>query len=1229
MPSAPWRSAWLIIPLIGAAGLLWWYSRRDHSGPTSEQLAMFRRAVAELEQLHVAEANEQFAKLLAFFPNDEGLLRNRLIGNLVEIDQSLRAIESGTDAQATERAESNLPELMERSEGFVNELRTVAANSEATEWLAARLSLLRANRLPAGLATKLREATATQLLAQIEQFPERLTLVGPLDDLLQPIDDAALQRRAVDALAKSSDRHPRNLYVALLAAQKAVQERSPSAIPLLERIRELGQPLAEQMDPELRSEGGTAEELMQRCADLSRDGQWDECDGLLIAWNNVALGTQAYRTDRKAAAPNALDWISFDLEQRLLEELPERPPVQLAPLQYARESIADMPDASLIRWLDFDLAGPLELAALKGSQLQIFQRTGGQWQLVAEAATTPDATCWAIADLYVVDSSSPDRLRRSITSTDTADAASQSRWHDTYQALIVGGPQGVSVHRMNPLGTQPAERLLEPARPTGLEDIRGISNLTVADIDADGDLDLILATTDGPSPIQIWINRGNATFYSTSQHSQLPPPEMAITDLVAADLDRDLDIDILLADAQGQIGLLENMLHQQFRWQPLAWEGIRGSGLAVQEFDGNVSWDLAASSDDRTVIQLTRMTDRFSIQPLRQVSVGTPGGRSHVADIDNSGTRDLISWGSSGVHVIRAPSPANWNAAERLFDDPAKSVAIGDQDEDGRLDLAISTATGLYMLRSDAPLGHFLSVRVKGIDDNATGRVNHFAIGSTIEVRSGPQYQAQIIDSPSTHFGLGSVEQADSLRIILTNGATQSVTQPRADQLLREQQELKGSCPYLYAWDGKQFAFVTDCLWAAPLGLQVSRGKVAPDRPWEYLMFPGELLQPIEGKYELRLTEELWEIAYLDCLRLMAVDHPADSQLFTNEKVGPPSIASPHLFVLSERHPVPQAVDARGTDLTDAVRHLDQRFAVPYRQRYCQGLAEPHHVEITLDKDTASKRRIMLLLTGWILPTDTSLNIQIDQNPDWPRLQHPVLQVPSADGGWRDALVPMGFPGGKTKSIVVDLSDVLVRDDPRLRITTTAMIHWDQIEVATDEVDRPSISHELPLQSAELQAHGFSRLEPRSSSQPHRYLYDQAWQGPRWAPIEGPMTAYGPCEQLLEDWDDLQVVMVGGDELRLRFDAPQTPVPDGWKRDFVIYLVGWDKDADLNTLTGQSTLPLPFRGMKSYPPMADQLPTAQDVLERNRSHLTREQPFRRFWNANFESPPLDWSNPGP
>jgi hypothetical protein len=70
--------------------------------------------------------------------------------------------------------------------------------------------------------------------------------------------------------------------------------------------------------------------------------------------------------------------------------------------------------------------------------------------------------------------------------------------------------------------------------------------------------------------------------------------------------------------------------------------------------------------------------------------------------------------------------------------------------------------------------------------------------------------------------------------------------------------------------------------------------------------------------------------------------------------------------------------------------------------------------------------------------------------------------------------------------------------------------------------------------------------------------------------------------------------MKGGDAVRLRFDATALPpVPEGWVRDYLIELDGWDKDADKNTVAGQTVEPLPFHGMDdarygelTFPPSA-------------------------------------------
>ncbi len=60
--------------------------------------------------------------------------------------------------------------------------------------------------------------------------------------------------------------------------------------------------------------------------------------------------------------------------------------------------------------------------------------------------------------------------------------------------------------------------------------------------------------------------------------------------------------------------------------------------------------------------------------------------------------------------------------------------------------------------------------------------------------------------------------------------------------------------------------------------------------------------------------------------------------------------------------------------------------------------------------------------------------------------------------------------------------------------------------------------------------------------------------------------------------------MGSGDEIGLRFDTRALPpLPSGWRRDFLLLVGGWAKDADANTAFSQTVLPLPFHGMSSYP----------------------------------------------
>ena len=92
-------------------------------------------------------------------------------------------------------------------------------------------------------------------------------------------------------------------------------------------------------------------------------------------------------------------------------------------------------------------------------------------------------------------------------------------------------------------------------------------------------------------------------------------------------------------------------------------------------------------------------------------------------------------------------------------------------------------------------------------------------------------------------------------------------------------------------------------------------------------------------------------------------------------------------------------------------------------------------------------------------------------------------------------------------------------------------------------------------------------------------LFRCRWPGCRESSLAMAMSSRCSSE------DDDHLCLVGpGDEARVEFDAKKAPpLPEGWTRVFVLRAVGYCKDADLFTATGDTVGPLPWRGMTTYP----------------------------------------------
>jgi hypothetical protein len=256
------------------------------------------------------------------------------------------------------------------------------------------------------------------------------------------------------------------------------------------------------------------------------------------------------------------------------------------------------------------------------------------------------------------------------------------------------------------------------------------------------------------------------------------------------------------------------------------------------------------------------------------------------------------------------------------------------------------------------------------------------------------------------------------------------------------------------------------------------------------------------------------------------------------------------------------------------------------------GVAEMHALELDFGPNAAKDNRAVLMLNGWIDWADGSTFMAASQARK-DGLVLPYLQVKDAAGQWRTVIEDMGVPAGEPRTIAVDLTGKFLSSSREVRIVTNTCVYWDQIYLSEDTAPPNVHLAAIDAETAGLTLRGFSRAFVHSRHEQPEYYDYQQWQPvAMWNPVAGVYTRYGDVRELLEAADDRFVIMGSGDELRLRFDPGSlAAVPAGWKRDFLVFVDGWSKDADANTAFGDSVEPLPFHGMSRYPyPASEHFP---------------------------------------
>ena len=713
---------------------------------------------------------------------------------------------------------------------------------------------------------------------------------------------------------------------------------------------------------------------------------------------------------------------------------------------------------------------------------------------------------------------------------------------------------------------------------------QGVRDARWLDYDHDGDVDLLVVNESGR--LQLWLNQGNGKFVDETETSGIPAELDAVTSIAAADMNDDEAIDVVVAFATGRpVRQLTNDGLGIFSLQETESPWPHGTICVVEDVDNDLKRDVVIAADNQLYLVLA--DGRQTSLPLGNLAAT----QIVFVDYDNDGWLDLLVAGraadqspeSGRLHLFRNLGAAPWQDVTEQVGlnefriNAVQPVLPADLDNDGDTDLVAtdSNGSGILLLNEGGQSQGQLKLRLRGTRSNRSG------LGTLIEIRSGSFRLSRTVSRFPIEIGIADFKQLDSVKTIWPNGIVKNDIWVDPKEILNIEEPFvsAGSCPYLYAWNGTSFKFVTDFLGSSPLGLSLRKGVFVPADTQEYVWLGDEqAMRPDGDRYAIQIADELREILYLDHVELLVVDHPPDTEAHPTSKLQPPPFVVGDIWIVEKQQKLKRAIDDGGVDWTQQLEKIDNQRSGPseLRRPQLRGLAEEHSLELDFGP-LDSTEPLVLALTGWLQWGDASVNLAASQNPDLPN-PWPKLEAWAGDR-WNAVNVTVGLPAGKTKTILVDLNGRLPAGTERLRLTTAYEVYWDRISMF--QRSRQEISRATPpIVEAQLQLRGFPRQVRQDASGP--IIPDTTNIGPtapwRILPM-GWCTRYGDITELLIAKDDHLAIFNGGDAAIIKFRGSLPELQAGWSRDFFLGLDGWDKDSDYNVACGNRVEPLPFHGM--------------------------------------------------
>ena len=853
--------------------------------------------------------------------------------------------------------------------------------------------------------------------------------------------------------------------------------------------------------------------------------------------------------------------------------------------------------------------------------------------------------------------------------------------NDGFPDLAVSTPKGVLLLHNEKNGT-----FRDVTSAVGISGSAGEVGLAFIDYDHDGDLDLIATTATPPDTANgitpsevhelggnvVWRNNGNSTFTEVTQEIGLGAERDIAA--VGTDYNNDRAVDIVLAADPPMA--FRNQREGAFKPQNVFQESLpsndklpethRANGVAVLDFDHDGWMDVAFSYESPPGLVLWH--NPHDPKPFEQVQLPeTNWVRAYgiaAFDYDNDGWVDLVAVGKTKegkgeIRLFRNLGPDGWKdvtadaGLDKIQLKEPRAIITGDYDNDGSTDLLITQNHGPAVLLKNegGNKNTWLRLALKGLNDNKS------AIGTKVEVFSdGIRQKYEIYgsngylgqNSPYLTVGLGPAKQADVVRMLWPTGVLQDEIEIPANQQknILEIDRRGSSCPTLFVWNGNHYELVSDMLGAGVVGHWVGPGERNIPRPTEWVKVDRNVIRELQsqnpqtmspndgetamvhpGRFSFFLMEPMEEVVYLDAVKLMALDHPANEEVYPNEYFASnPPYPDFKVVTSHDARPPAGAWDDQGKNVLPDL--LEHKYVGNLEVLPLKGFTKPHHLVLDLGESYRGGP-LRLLMHGEIeYFTANSMYAawQAGINPI-----APYVEAETPDPGLRDKDLPqkkiraaqsekwvrvtddMGFPAGLPKTITVDLSGRLPLGTQRIRISTNLQIYWNNILIDRSQQDQNYKLTSIPLTKATLENHGYPLQIEDQPPGNVKYVFEKVSSTGPYARQAGEYTRYGDVLPLLTSFDDKLVVFGSGEGVALEFDPAKLPAPrKGWVRDYFFMANGYEKDMDFYAFNGDNVEPLPFKDMGIYPYPGKSFPLDTEhlnyMLEYNTRFVSGKEP---------------------